>query len=196
MASLRPSASQWSISLSWSTAKKRTVYWENPFLQTRVWKYGPFSIHEACVYICQASMEAICGTFMKIQLTSYIKAGTSWSDTSLTYQDQLINISLKISQDHHIWNWNLSKDSFSFTKLMSSWDKPHLKYLMEIKKSDYRSVFGRNVRNICKEAQVDSISDVYLNNIIYAPIPDDQSWRYPFVIPLWYYYKLCIICLM
>ena len=67
---------------------------------------------------------------------------------------------------------------------MSSSDKPHLKYLTKIQKSDYRSVFGRNVTNICKEAQVDNLSDVCLNNITYASIPDDESWRCPLIVEL------------
>ena len=75
----------------------------------------------------------------------------------------------------------LVKRFIQFYTTMSSCDKPHLKYLMDIQKSDYRSVFGRNVRNICNEAQVDNILDVCLNNISYAPCPEDQSWRSPVI---------------
>ena len=71
----------------------------------------------------------------------------------------------------------LVKRFLQFYMTMSSSDKPHLKYLMNVQMNDYRSVFGRNVRNICKEAQVDNISDVCLSNIDYAPVPDDQNWR-------------------
>ena len=60
---------------------------------------------------------------------------------------------------------------------MSSCDKPHLKYLTNLQKSDYRSVFGRNVRNICKEAQAEEIFLVCANDIKYAAVPQDQEWR-------------------
>ena len=60
---------------------------------------------------------------------------------------------------------------------MSSCDKPHLKYLMNLQKSDYRSVFGRNVRNICKESEAEDISQVCENVIKYAAVPEGQEWR-------------------
>jgi hypothetical protein len=36
---------------------------------------------------------------------------------------------------------------------------------MYLQKSDYRSVFGRNVRNICKEAEAQEITKVSANDI-------------------------------
>ena len=71
----------------------------------------------------------------------------------------------------------LVKRFIQFYGTMSSCDKPHLKYLMYLQKSDYRSVFGRNVRNICKEAGAEEISEVSANDIRYATIPQDQEWR-------------------
>ena len=46
---------------------------------------------------------------------------------------------------------------------------------MNLQKSDYRSVFGRNVRNICKEAEADEIGKVCANDIKYAAVPQDQE---------------------
>ena len=71
----------------------------------------------------------------------------------------------------------LVKRFIQFCGTMSSCDKPHLKYLMNLQKSDYRSVFGRNVRNICKEAQAEEIFLVCANDIKYAPVPQEQEWR-------------------
>ena len=60
---------------------------------------------------------------------------------------------------------------------MASCDKPHLKYLMNLQKSDYRSIYGRNMKNICREAEVENITEVSISNIEYAPIPENQEWR-------------------
>ena len=60
---------------------------------------------------------------------------------------------------------------------MSSCDKPHILYLLNLQKSDYRSVFGRNIKNIYTEAEVEDISDVCTNDIRYASVPQDQEWR-------------------
>ena len=49
--------------------------------------------------------------------------------------------------------------------------------LVNLQKSDYRSVFGRNVRNICNEAEAEDISQVCANDIKYAPVPQEQEWR-------------------
>ena len=48
---------------------------------------------------------------------------------------------------------------------------------MNLQKSDYRSVYGRNMVNICREAEVESITEVSISNIVYAPIPENQEWR-------------------
>ena len=59
----------------------------------------------------------------------------------------------------------LVKRFLKFYQSVEKCDKPHLKYLLKLQKNDVRSVFGRNVRNICVEAGVDSISQVNLVNI-------------------------------
>ena len=48
---------------------------------------------------------------------------------------------------------------------------------MNLQKSDYRSVYGRNMKNICREAEVENITEVSISNIAYAPIPENQEWR-------------------
>ena len=69
----------------------------------------------------------------------------------------------------------LIKRFIQFHKTMASSEKPHLKYLMKLQKSDYRSVYGRNMRNICREAEVEDINEVSISNIVYAPIPENQE---------------------
>ena len=71
------------------------------------------------------------------------------------------------------------KRFIKFYNSIEKCDKPHLKYLLEKQKNDVRSVFGRNVRNICREAGADSISLVNLDNIEYVPLPIDEHWRIP-----------------
>ena len=46
-------------------------------------------------------------------------------------------------------------------------------------KNDARSVFGRNVMNICEEAGTDSICSVNLDKIEYCPLPIEDHWRIP-----------------
>ena len=67
---------------------------------------------------------------------------------------------------------------------MSTCKKPHIRYLLKCQESDYRSVFGRNVRNICKEAEAETISKVCLSKLSYKAIPNDEEWRVPLVLEL------------
>ena len=75
----------------------------------------------------------------------------------------------------------LVKRFISFCNSLKASDKPHLKYLMNLQMTDYRSTFGRNVVNICKDGGVDKISEVQPQNIIYAPVSPDDSWRIPLI---------------
>ena len=68
-----------------------------------------------------------------------------------------------------------------FVKFYQKCDKPHLKYLLNIQKNDVRSVFGRNVMNICTESGTDNISMVKIDNIKYEPLPIEDHWRLPIV---------------
>ena len=85
---------------------------------------------------------------------------------------------MPISSTSHL-KIKLVKRFINFYKSIEKCDKPHLKYLLEIQKNDARSVFGRNVRNICSEAGTDSISLVNLDNIEYVPLPINEHWRIP-----------------
>ena len=52
---------------------------------------------------------------------------------------------------------------------------------MNLQKTDYRSTFGRNIINICKDGGVEKISEVQLKNINYGPVSPDDSWRIPLI---------------
>ena len=71
------------------------------------------------------------------------------------------------------------KRFIKFYQSIEQCDKPHLKYLLSIQKDDYRSVFGRNVKNICEEAGAVNISEVNLENIKYVALPPEDQWRIP-----------------
>ena len=50
-------------------------------------------------------------------------------------------------------------------------------YLHNIQQSDFRSVFGRNCRNIGAEAGVDSVFEASIFNISYAKVPQEEEYR-------------------
>ena len=68
-----------------------------------------------------------------------------------------------------------------FYKSLFTCDRPNLKYLANLQKSDCRSVFGRNVRNICQYSQVEHISDVNISDVSYVSVPVEEEWRIPLV---------------
>ena len=88
------------------------------------------------------------------------------------------NLIVPISSTSHL-KTKLVKRFIKFYNSIEKCDKPHLKYLLEKQKNDVRSVFGRNVMNICSEAGTDRISLVNLDNIEYVPLPIEEHWRIP-----------------
>ena len=88
------------------------------------------------------------------------------------------NLIVPISSTSHL-KTKLVKRFIKFYNSIEKCDKPHLKYLLEKQKNDVRSVFGRNVMNICSEAGTDRISLVNLDNIDYVPLPIEEHWRIP-----------------
>ena len=42
---------------------------------------------------------------------------------------------------------------------------------------DHRSTFGKNVINICLEANVESIESVDFSKIVYSPVPDGEELK-------------------
>ena len=83
-----------------------------------------------------------------------------------------------VSQQPHL-KIQLVKRFIKFYKTISSCNKPHLKYLMNIQECDRRSIFGRNVLNICSDANVDTLFNVSLSDIHYVPVPEAEEWKIP-----------------
>ena len=71
----------------------------------------------------------------------------------------------------------LIKRFIKFAETLSDCDKPHLRYLHNVQKNDFRSVYGRNCRNICKEAGTENINDATWLDIKYEPVPPEEEYR-------------------
>ena len=85
-----------------------------------------------------------------------------------------------ISKTSHL-KIKLVKRFLKFSTSISSSDKPHLKYLMNLQENDRRSVFGRNTVNICEESKVSSVSEVNIQEISYNKIPEEEQYRIPLI---------------
>ena len=88
-----------------------------------------------------------------------------------------------VSENSHL-KVKLIKRFLKFFQTLESCDKPHIKYLVKLQKTDFRSVFGSNVRNICEEANVEDISQVFISDISYSPVPPEEEWRIPLLMEL------------
>ena len=88
-----------------------------------------------------------------------------------------------VSENSHL-KVKLIKRFLGFYQTLASCDKPHIKYLMSLQKTDHRSIFGSNIANICFEAQVEDISEVQISNISYASTPPEEEWRIPILLEL------------
>ena len=81
-----------------------------------------------------------------------------------------------ISGNSHL-KIQLIKRFIKFSITLSKCEKPHLRYLHEIKQHDFRSVYGRNCKNICKETGVDIIQDASILDIKYQSVPPEEEYR-------------------
>ena len=62
-------------------------------------------------------------------------------------------------------------------KALNQSDKPHVRYLAKIQAQDLRSTFGKNIQNICKEADVNSLNMVDTSSLCYSPVPPEEEWK-------------------
>ena len=85
-----------------------------------------------------------------------------------------------ISQTSHL-KMQLVKKFIKFSTTLSTCDKPHIRYLQNIQKNDFRSVFGRNCRNICAEDGSLEIENVSISNLNYNPVPINEEHRIPLI---------------
>ena len=71
------------------------------------------------------------------------------------------------------------KRFLKFNKTLSLSSNPHIRTLLKYQSKDWRSSYGRNVMNICREAGVVDISSVDITNITVNPVPSGEEWRVP-----------------
>ena len=69
------------------------------------------------------------------------------------------------------------KRFLKFSEQIRNIDVPQITLLHRIQSCDYRSVYGRNILNILREAGSTQISDVKLDNITINPAPPGCEWR-------------------
>ena len=64
-----------------------------------------------------------------------------------------------------------------FHSIIEASDDPQIKLLHRCQSSDWRSVYGRNVMNICRDAHVTNMKDVDMATIKVNPVPPGEEWR-------------------
>ena len=69
------------------------------------------------------------------------------------------------------------KRFMKFSGKIAASSNPHIKLLHYYQSRDWRSTYGRNIMNICSEANANSLSDVDLTDITINPIPAGGEWR-------------------
>ena len=69
----------------------------------------------------------------------------------------------------------------SFTEMVKKPKKKPLKALLDITKSDCRSITGSNFRKIMLLSGQFSFDDIDINNYQYMPIPEGDAWRIDFI---------------
>ena len=85
-----------------------------------------------------------------------------------------------ISGNSHL-KIKLIKRFIKFAITLSKSEKPHLKYLHDLQQNDFRSVYGRNCKNICQEARVENISEASFLDIKYEQIPPEEEYRFSLI---------------
>ena len=75
----------------------------------------------------------------------------------------------------------LIKRFINFYQRIRDNSNPNIALLHSVQSQDMRSVFGRNVRNICRDAGVDQLDQVDLSCITVNPVPEEEEWRIPLI---------------
>ena len=76
------------------------------------------------------------------------------------------------------------KSFINFHQKIQSCDNPNIRLLYSLQCGDMRSTFGRNIRNICRDAGVTSINLVNPSEISINPVPAAEAWRVPLLLDL------------
>ena len=64
-----------------------------------------------------------------------------------------------------------------FQSTIATSTNPHIRVLYNHQKGDWRSTFGRNCMNLCREAGVVSMEQVIVDDISVNPVPAGEEWR-------------------
>ena len=78
----------------------------------------------------------------------------------------------------------ITKQFLKFHQKIKSSNNPNIMLLNSLQCSDMRSTYGRNIRNICRDAGVRRIDLVDINSIQINPVPAEQEWRIPLLADL------------
>ena len=93
----------------------------------------------------------------------------------------------RISDCKHI-KQKLYSRYVSFLKSLTKSEKPALRFLLNIAKTDIRSVTDSNIRMISKESNIYIVPGIsskhQLRNFVAYPIPSGQEWKIPLLTSL------------
>ena len=78
----------------------------------------------------------------------------------------------------------ITKQFLNFNQKILSSENPNIRLLHHLQCSDMRSTYGRNIRNICRDAEVNSIHHVDCDSIKINPVPAGEEWRLPLLLDL------------
>ena len=92
-------------------------------------------------------------------------------------------ISTHIVSGDHVKK-SIIKRFIKFSQLISDSINPNIRFLHTAQSKDWRSTYGRNVMNICREAGASNLNDVNIDNIEINPIPSGEEWRIPLLMDL------------
>lgn len=77
---------------------------------------------------------------------------------------------------------SLLKRFIKFYNNLKLSNKPQVRHLFQLQKSDFRSTFGGNCRHLCEEMNVNKIEDVVVSNIsMPIKVNAQDAWRVPFL---------------
>ena len=85
-----------------------------------------------------------------------------------------------ISDTSHL-KTKLTDRFIKFHEMVKCNDKPIVQNLFKFQAKDVRSVFGKNVFNICNSSQKVSLESVSRGDVKYHPISNDDSWKLPLI---------------
>ena len=83
-----------------------------------------------------------------------------------------------VSQCVHL-RLKVVKQFLNFQQKISNSANPNIALLHRLQCSDMRSVYGTNIRNICRDAGVQSINQVDVSSMLVNPVPAGEEWRIP-----------------